>query len=271
MPPSVHLNDYPEPDASARDPRLEKQMSLAITAVSLGRSLRARHSVKTRQPLASARIVAHDAESRTLIEETADIIAEELNVKKVIVDSDASGLVDVSVKPDFRKLGPKLGPDMKHAAKAIAELEGDDVAKLVNGGKVTIVLPSGKELEITSEDVQTTRQERDGLCVATENDVTVALDMNISDDLRKEGLAREFVNRLQNLRKELGFEVSDRVDIFYRVADEDVASAFEAYSDYVKGETLANKLERTDKIEGGTEKALLDGVEVSVSIKKARG
>ena len=271
MPLSVHLNDYPEPNASARDPRLEKQMSLAIIAVSLGRSLRARHSVKTRQPLASVRIVAHDAESRSLIEETADIIAEELNVKKVVVDSDASELVDVSVKPDFRKLGPKLGPDMKHAAKAIAELGDDDVARLVDGGEATIVLPSGKELAITSEDVQTTRQERDGLCVATENDLTVALDMNISGELRKEGVAREFVNRLQNLRKELGFEVSDHVDIFYSVADEDIAEAFEAFSDYVKGETLADRLERIEKIEGETEIALLDGVEISVSIKKTRG
>jgi isoleucyl-tRNA synthetase len=267
---SVHLRDFPEPDGTARDPKLEKQMALAITAVFLGRSLRAKHSMKTRQPLASARIVAHDTESRTLIEETADIIAEELNVKKVIVDSDASELVNISVKADFRKLGPKLGPDMKHAAKAIAELGSEAVETLEKNGEVVINLSSGKTFAITADDVLTHRQERPGLCVATENDITIALDMNLSDDLKKEGLAREFVNRLQNLRKELEFEVSDHVYIFYAVESENIAGAVESFSDYVKGETLANTLKRVEKIEGEAERVNLDGIDISVSVEKAR-
>jgi isoleucyl-tRNA synthetase len=267
---SVHLRDYPVPDASRRDTSLEKQMGLAITAVSLGRSLRAKRSLRTRQPLPSARIVVHDQESRSLVEEAAGIIAEELNVKEVIVDSDASELVDVSFKADFRKLGPKLGSEMKSAAGAIAAFDGDAIATLEKGGAVEIDLPSGKKFAVTADDVVACRSERQGLCVATENEVTIALDTRLTDELRNEGVAREFVNRLQNLRKDLGFEVSDRVCIFYRVEDDGVAGAVEAFSDYVKGETLADSLESVDSLKGEGSNVDIDGVVIAVSIEKTR-
>ena len=269
MPKSVHLRDFPQPDQSRRDPELERQMELAMTAVSLGRFLRAKHSMRTRQPLARADIVAPDDDGARLLEEVADIIADELNVKRVLVGSDASGLVEISAKANFRALGPRLGKEMKAMADAIAGFGPDKVAVLEKGGSLELALPSGRKETITAEDVLLCREEKPGLCVATEKDVTVALDMNLTEELKQEGTAREFVNRIQNLRKELGFEVSDRVDIFYSVEDGNTAKALDVFADYVKGETLARQLERVPASETHAEKGkdlVIDGVNIVVAV-----
>ncbi len=274
MPESVHLRDFPEPDHSRRDPALEKQMDLAMTAVSLGRFLRAKHSVKTRQPLAKAEIVAPDTDGARLLEGVADIIADELNVKKISVGSDASGLVEMSVKANFRSLGPRLGKDMRAMADEIAKLGPDKIASLEKGESIELSIPSGKKLTITADDVLLRREEKPGLCVATENNVTVALNMDITEELEQEGLAREFVNRIQNMRKELGFEVSDRVDIFYAVKDGSMAKALDAFAGYVKGETLASRLERRPTSEGLLEESkvlAINDADIAVTVSRVGG
>jgi isoleucyl-tRNA synthetase len=239
MPESVHLNDFPSPLKQARDPELEKQMTITMEAVSLGRFLRSQHSLKVRQPLAEASIVVADAESMELIKGTLDIIKEELNVKKVTISTDDSELVTKNIKPNFKALGPKLGACMKEAAAILSKLNDNDTKTLLNGKNITICLKSGEKVDISPNDVIVQRKERQGLCVANEGNITVALDTVMTNELKTEGFAREIVSRIQNARKNSGLEVTDRIKIEYFVDDPDTAAMLPDFSEYVCNETLA--------------------------------
>ena len=264
MPDSVHLCDYPKPDEKSRDESLERQMQLTMDTVSLGRYLRAQRSLRVRQPLSRVLIVASDANDRVLLEGAADIIAEELNVKAVDINEDDSELVTVSVKANFKVLGPKLGKNMKTVANAIAGLDTEMVALLRKEGRIDIEIPEIGKMEVALDDVLLRREERPGLCVTTNNALTVALDANLTDELIQEGMAREFVSRVQNIRKEMGFEVSDRIDIFYSVDDPDILRSIEEFGDYIRNETLAIEVKPDETlIKGG------DGVsEVEINDSK---
>lgn len=271
MPESVHLCDYPEADASSRDEKLERQMELTMNTVSLGRFLRAQRSLKVRQPLSRVLIVATNAADRELLKGTADIIAEELNVKKIDVNEDDSELVTLSVKANFKSLGPKLGKNMKTVAAAIAKLDTERIDTILRDGAISLDLPEIGELPITSEDIIVQREERPGMCVTTDNNLTLALDTNLNEALRKEGVAREFVSRVQNIRKDTGFEVSDRIDIFYETESSEVAQSIEEFSEYIRNETLT--IEITPDLDipsakDGVQKVEINGVSVSVVLKK---
>ena len=256
MPESVHLCDFPEADKESRDPRLERQMEYTMNVVTQGRFLRAQHSLKVRQPLNKVFIASPDEETRTLLQETSDIIAEELNVKNVEIDADETSLVVRTVKANYKVLGSKLGKNMKEAASLIMQLDRSETDKILNGGTVTLKLSSGEELQITQDDVLIQRSEKPGLCVSTEKEITIALDTVLTDELKSEGVARELVSKIQNLRKESGFEVSDRIDILYSVEDNNLKEAISEFSDYICSETLAVTL-----TEGA---ALSDMIEVDV-------
>jgi isoleucyl-tRNA synthetase len=273
MPESVHLCDFPVPDEASRDETLERQMELTMETVSLGRHLRAQRSLRVRQPLSRVLIVASAAEDRELLKGTSEIIAEELNVKQVDVTEDDSELVTLSVKANFKSLGPKLGKRMKLAAAAIAELDCERIAALKRDGRTSLLLSDSSELEITLDDVILQRDERPGMCVATTNYLTVALDANLTEALKKEGLAREFVSRIQNIRKESAFEVSDRIDILYATDDLTLQSSIQEFGDYIRNETLAMEIHSDSDISSEDEdvsKVEINGSLVVIRVNKRK-
>lgn len=237
MPESVHLCDYPEP-GTRRDERLEKQMELTMTAVSSGRFLRTANNLKVRQPLAKAVLAAPDAESRSMLEETAAIVAEELNVKRVEFCDDEAELVKRSAKANFKVLGGRLGKNMKEAAAKIQGFTGREIGDILAGKPYRLVLADGTEAEITADDLVVQREEKPGLVAASENGITIALSTELTPELEGEGFAREFVSRVQNLRKELGFDVTDRIRVTFDVP-EPWAAAVKANEAYIREETLA--------------------------------
>ena len=240
MPESVHLCDFPEP-ADCRDEKLEKQMALTMSVVSGGRFLRTAHNLKVRQPLARAVIAAGDAESRSLLEETAAIIAEELNVKRVEFSDDEETLVTRSCKANFKVLGARLGKNMKTAAARIAALGDKELAAVLNGTPLEVRFDDGTSAAITADDLIVHREEKPGLVAASEGGVTIALATELTPELVEEGFARELVSKIQNLRKELMFDVTDRIRVRYRVPEE-WRPAVEHFAAYIAGETLAAEL-----------------------------
>ena len=269
MPESVHLCDYPDADRSIRDPELEKQMEYTMKTVSLGRFLRAQHSLKVRQPLAKVCVVVADPEVLKLLKGTSEIIAEELNVKNVEISSDESELVTRTIKADFKKLGPRLGKNMKEVAAKIAGLDEKSALDIISGKPMNIILSSGEEFEIAPDDIIVQRDEKAGLCVANQDDVTVALDTVLTAGLIQEGFAREFVSRVQNLRKDTGLEVTDRISLSYYVADPDLKMAIPALSEYICNETLAVNLQENTSLTGENAfKTDINDVAVLIDLKK---
>ncbi|HBC86617.1 MAG TPA: isoleucine--tRNA ligase [Lentisphaeria bacterium] len=266
MPESVHLCDYPIPEKFRRDERLEKQMEHTIRAVSLGRHLRSQLSIRVRQPLRKVVIAIHSEEIRRMLSETSDIIAEELNVKEVQFRADETELVKWNAKANFKSLGSKLGKDMKEAASLISTLDHSAIHGLVTGGTYTLSLSNGTEHVLTQDDVVIQREEKAGLTVATEAEITIALDTVIDPELKEEGLSREFVSRIQNMRKESGFEVSDRIEIYFSGPPE-LVSSLKNFSEYVRNETLALKLEQNPLAENVIPENI-NGLECKISIRK---
>ena len=264
MPESVHLCDYPVPD-DCRDEYLEKQMALTMTAVSLGRFLRTAHNLKVRQPLARAVLAAGSPEAREMLEKTAGIIADELNVKKVEFTSDESELVKRSCKANFKVLGARLGKNMKAAAAKIAGLSGQEISDILAGKPLALSFDDGGSAEITADDLIIQREEKPGLVAASENGVTIALATALTPELVAEGLARELVSRVQNLRKEMKFDVTDRIDLVC-VLPEDKAVMLEPFRQYIAGEVLAESIAFSGETAVESE---LNGVPVKLGVKKA--
>ena len=241
---SVHLAFFPEADSSYRDIELEKQMDLVLSTVTMGRALRAKYQLKIRQPLPKIFLLTHDPEAKNVLKNLADLITEELNIKEIVITPDEKELVNLSAKANFKTLGRKLGKKMKIAANAIAELNLDEIRKLQNGDSITLVI-DGDNLGLAPEDVLIQRQEKEGLLVETDNRLTVALDTELSEDLIQEGFAREFVNKVQNMRKEMDLAVMDRISISFQGSAK-LNDALENFTDFVCIETLANQLYPTE-------------------------
>lgn len=265
MPESVHLCDYPEPN-DCRDEYLEKQMELTMTAVSSGRFLRTANNLKVRQPLAKAVLASPDAASRKMLEETAWIVAEELNVKSVEFSDDEEALVRRSAKANFKVLGSRLGKNMKEAAAKIQALTGREIGDVLAGKPYKLVLADGTEAEITAEDLVVQREEKPGLVAASENGITIALATELTPELEGEGFARELVSKIQNLRKEKGFDVTDRIRVVCSVPEKREA-ALEVNRAYICEETLAVAFE-TGPAENGAE-ADVNGESCRISVERA--
>ena len=263
MPESVHLCDYPEV-MTARDPELERQMALTQTAVSNGRFLRTANNLKVRQPLSKAVIAAPDAAAQALLAQTADIIAEELNVKKVDFCEDEEQLVKRSCKANFKALGVRLGAQMKFAAAKIAALSGKEIGSILAGNALSLELPDGRTAEITAADLVIQREELPGMVAASEGGVTIALTTELTPELVAEGFARELVSKIQNLRKEKDFEVTDRIDIICEVPAEQ-QKALDMFNAYITSEVLAASF----KAGKGDTELDVNGVKVMISVAKA--
>ncbi len=242
MPESVHLCDFPEPENSRFDPDLDERMQTAITAVSLGRYLRTQNQLRVRQPLRKAVLVSAEPDVRQQLDAMAAVIREELNVKETEIHEDEETLVDLHPKANFKELGPRLGKKMPQAAEAIGKLDQDAIRSLRNGEMVQVALNDGDEIRIGASDVIIERHEKEEFPVANEGSITVALDTALDEEILQEGWAREIINRIQNLRKEAGLYVSDRIEVLYSVP-QDIAPAIERFGEHIANETLAVRLQ----------------------------
>ena len=245
---SVHLTIFPEPEAACRDIELEKQMDLVLSTVNMGRALRAKHQLKIRQPLPKLFLVTHDPEAKYILENLAHLITDELNIKEIVITTDDEELVSLSAKANFKSLGARLGKKMKIAAKAVAEMNPEQIRELQNGDNIILNI-EGDTLELTPEDVLLERQEKEGLLVETDNRLTVALDTELSENLIQEGFAREFVNKVQHMRKEMSLNVMDRITISY-CASAKLNKALENFNAFLSSETLADELQLQESSEG---------------------
>ena len=261
---SVHLCDYPVADESLRDETLEREMALARTIVVLGRTLRAKHKVKTRQPLVEVTVVARSEEERALISDMEEIILDELNVKTLAFTEREEELVEIGAKANFRTLGRRFGPEMRDAARVIETFDLATIRKLESGETVDVL---GEEISI--EDIVVSRTERDGHVTETGDGVTVSLNIELTPALIAEGQARELKNRIQTMRKETGYDVSDRIRV--RVAaSPSLTEGLESFRDYIAGETLADELTFSASVDGteAEKRCDIDGEKVLIGISR---
>ncbi len=237
---SVHFTDWTAYDASWVDKDLEASMDLAQTISSLVHSLRKTHKIKVRQPLQRILIPVLSESTREQIRHIEEIIKSEVNIKAIEYLDDDSGILKKKVKPNFKALGPKYGKDMKLIAEGINQLSAEDLKLLEKEKQFTI---HNSQFTITLEDVEIQTEDVPGWLVASDKGITVALDINISDELRQEGIARDFVNRIQNYRKDTGFDVTDKISIKLLNNNEALTAAVEANSEYISQEVQALSLE----------------------------
>ena len=262
---SIHLAEFPVSDAAYIDTALEHKMQKAQIVSSLTLSLRAKEKIKVRQPLQRIMIPVLNENDKNEILAVADLIKSEVNVKEIELISDDSGILVKQIKPNFKVLGPRFGKDMKLVASKINSLQAEDIAKIEQDGELTVEI-NGENTILQAGDVEITSQDIEGWLVASNAGVTVALDVTISDELKKEGVARELVNRIQNLRKDSGFEVTDRIHI--QLQDEPaIAQTVAANADYIKAETLADTLEIVPTLSEGLEIAF-DDITTFLTISK---
>ena len=262
---SVHLSDFPKYDASFVDKSLERKMENAQTISSLVLSLRAKEKIKVRQPLQKIMIPVDSAQQSEEIKAVENLIKHEVNIKEIELLEDASDILVKQIKPNFKVLGPRFGKDMKLIASEIQKLGADDIKNIEQNNTLDINC-NGKIITLQREDVEITSQDIEGWLVANEGKITVALDVTITEPLREEGIARELVNRIQNLRKDSGFEVTDRITVQIQ-NDQNIEQAINNNLDYIKTETLTDNLEIINQIDNGIEIAF-DDVNTKLSIQK---
>jgi isoleucyl-tRNA synthetase len=240
VPDSIHLTDFPEPDAALADRGLEAGVEAALRAVELGRAARAHAKVKMRQPLRKAVIVARGAE-REEIERLTALVAGELNVKELEFVSEEAELVRYDVKPNYRSLGPRFGKQMPKAAAAVEALDPGSVTDAIAGARRIGINVDGTEHELQPEDVTLVMRPLDGYRVVAEAGRAVALSLELDEELRREGLAREIVHAVQNARRDAGLDVTDRIELVLG-GDAELLDAARAHEAYLAGETLATSV-----------------------------
>ncbi|RBP34840.1 isoleucyl-tRNA synthetase [Oceanihabitans sediminis] len=262
---SVHLANFPVYDEKFVDKSLERKMEAAQTISSLVLSLRAKEKIKVRQPLQKIMIPIDSVEQKEEILAVADLIKHEVNIKEITLLEDASDILVKQIKPNFKALGPRFGKDMKAIAAKIQQFTAEDIKIIEQRGSLDIEI-NEKSLTLELTDVEITSQDIEGWLVANEGNLTVALDVTISEELREEGIARELVNRIQNLRKDSGFEVTDRINVQLQ-KDDQIVKAIASNMDYIKTETLTEKLEIVEQLNNGIEIAF-DAVNTRLFIIK---
>ncbi|MCK5453803.1 MAG: class I tRNA ligase family protein, partial [Calditrichia bacterium] len=272
MPESVHLSDFPvvtEEMKAYQDADLENRMQIAQQVVSIARSLRNNVRLKVRQPLSEIIVASPSKSVREAVADSGAIIKEEINVKNIITIEKSSEIVVWKVKPHFKKLGPKVGKLMKKVADILVNLNEKTVNHLESAGEITLDV-EGSQVHILRDDVEFHEEiKKENLVLGREGNILIALNTNIDEELEMEGMAREFVNRVQNLRKEAGFEVTDRIIISYD-APEKIRNAIDKLTDYIMSETLA--VEIISPTEGGDiQKELeINGIKMVASLKKKK-
>ncbi|MCK8524191.1 isoleucine--tRNA ligase [Aquimarina sp. D1M17] len=262
---SVHLAHFPEYDESYVDKALEHKMQNAQTISSLVLSLRQKEKIKVRQPLQRIMIPVLNQTEKEEIIDVADLIKSEVNVKEIELLDDASGILVKQIKPNFKTLGPRFGKDMKLIANKIQSFDQEAIKILEQTGSFDIEI-NDKIVTLGTDDVEISSQDIEGWLVANSGSLTVALDVTITPELKKEGIARELVNRIQNMRKDSGFEVTDKIEIVFQ-ENETVQEAITTNEAYIKNETLTETIEFSSDVINGTEIAF-DDIATQLIIKK---
>ena len=262
---SVHLAEFPISVDNYVNKMLESKMQKAQTISSLVLSLRKKEMIKVRQPLQKVMIPVLDDNQRAEIEAISDLIKAEVNVKEIVLLDDASGVLVKQIKPNFKALGPRFGKDMGLISKEIQGFSKEQISQLDKEGSLNIVI-AGNDVILTLEDVEITSQDIEGWLVANSNGITVALDITISPALKQEGIARELVNRIQNIRKDSGFEVTDKIKVQLK-RNGILEEAILENEAYIKSETLTSDLVFVDELENGTE-IEFDDIKTMILISK---
>jgi isoleucyl-tRNA synthetase len=262
---SVHLAKFPVSVENYVNKMLESKMQKAQTISSLVLSLRKKEMIKVRQPLQKVMIPVLDENQRLEIEAVSELIKAEVNVKEILLLDDASGVLVKHIKPNFKALGPRFGKDMVLIAKEIDNFSAEKIGQLESNGSTDVII-GGKSITLTVADVEISSQDIEGWLVANSNGITVALDIVISAELKKEGIARELVNRIQNIRKDSGFEVTDKIKVHLQKSDT-LEEAIEPNLEYIKSETLTEELVFEEDLENGTE-IEFDEIKTKIKITK---
>ena len=257
---SIHLTDFPEYDESKVNEKIEKRMDLVKDLISLGRNAREEAKIKVRQPINE---VILDGKNKELISDLTPLINEELNVKNVTFVSDLTEYMTLSVKPNFRVCGRMFGKNINEYAKELEKLSQKDITTLQNGGSIIIKF-NDEDLEVNSEMVEIRVSSKEGYDAAFLNDNFIVIDTTLTDDLILEGIARELVSKVQNLRKEKDFDIADRIKLYYNGDIKDVISKFE---DYIKSETLSIEIIESDKLDNGYD---LNGKNVKLDVERVK-
>ena len=248
---SIHLADFPKSDIRFIDASLERKMENAQTISSLVLSLRAKEKIKVRQPLQKIMIPVDNEQQKEEILAVSDLIKHEVNIKDIQILEDASDILIKQIKPNFKALGPKFGKDMRFIAAKVQEFTQEDINKIEKFGNISIEI-SGKEITLEREDVEIFSKDIEGWLVANEGGLTVALDVTITEELHKEGVARELVNRIQNARKDTGLEVTDKIKLTV-LNFENLQNSIEENKAYIMSETLTQELVFVEMLDKGTE------------------
>jgi isoleucyl-tRNA synthetase len=264
---SVHLVLFPEYDESLIDKALEERMDIAQKVSSMILGLRRKVSIKVRQPLARIMVPVPDKYFREKFEAVKDLILAEVNVKEVEYIDDTASILVKKIKPNFKTLGPRYGKLMKEISNSIAALTPQEIVAFENNGSHSVTI-NGQQIVLTSEDVEIISEDIAGWQVANEGRLTVALDITVSDDLRYEGIAREFVNRIQNIRKENGYDVTDKITVLIEDIDF-VHEAVKRHASYIASQTLATEVNLTHNFTVDNVRDVeIDEVVVKVVVRK---
>jgi isoleucyl-tRNA synthetase len=247
---SVHLSQFPASDVSYIDKSLERKMENAQTISSLVLSLRAKEKIKVRQPLQKIMIPVENQEQKAAILAVSDLIKHEVNIKEIDLLEDASDILVKQIKPNFKVLGPKYGKDMRLISSAIQNFSKEEISIIEKEGEISIEI-NGKMIKLEGSDVEISSKDIEGWLVANQDNITVALDVTITEELKKEGVARELVNRIQNARKDNGFEVTDRIKLTV-LRFEDLEGAISENKEYIMSETLTSEMVFVDELTDGT-------------------
>jgi isoleucyl-tRNA synthetase len=265
---SVHLDAFPEPDAAFIDLELERRVALARTVASTALAIRNRVNINVRQPLERLLVVTGTGVDEASLERMKGVVLDEVNVRAMEYVSSSSGLVEKSAKPDFKVLGRRMGPLMKSVNQAVRALSTDEIDRFEERGSMRFELPEGDSVEIAIDEVEISSHGIEGWQVEQVNGVTVALDTRITPELKAEGIAREFTNRVQNMRKAAGFNVVDRIAITYS-SDDEFSSALTRHADWIRNETLAKELERAESPHGErVDRFEVGSAEVTIGVRR---
>ncbi len=263
---SVHLADFP--DAGYRESALEEKMEIAQNVVYLTRAVRAKNNLKVRQPLKKIMVVL-DKDKQEALTRMREVVLDEVNIKELIVLSDDADFVNKSAKANFKSIGPKFGKKVKTVAEIIKNFSKDQIRLIESGQQINLNI-EGEEIFLTKDDVEITSTEITGWVVESDGKITVALDTELDENLIAEGLVREFVNRIQNMRKDAGFDVTDKIYIYFK-GDSYLVNAINNFNQYIANETLAESLSSGEQMNGGFKQDLKIGdYECSIQIDKVK-
>jgi isoleucyl-tRNA synthetase len=268
VPASVHFTDFPVANLSLVDKALEERMQLAQKICSLVLSLRKRNNIRVRQPLCKIIIPTNDEKQRLQIKSVKSLICSEVNIKDIEFLDVSNNILVKKIKANFKMLGPKYGNKMKSITAALIAFEQKDIVEIEQNGKYNLTIDN-ENIELLLSDVEIITEDIPGWVVANEGSLTLALDITITDTLRNEGIARELINRIQNIRKGLDFEVTDKINVFLQ-NDDEIADAVAHFNDYICRETLTANLSLVNNVVNPTEKIdVIEGRELAIQIEKA--